>query len=61
MESNKQTSDLPTAGIKFRSHQRVYQQQTSRVTRSNKSVAESEASLTPRASTCHLQYNLMQL
>jgi hypothetical protein len=38
---------VPTAGIKFRSCKRVYQQQTSRVTRSKKSVAQSEASLTP--------------
>jgi hypothetical protein len=46
-ESNKQSIDLLTAGIKFQSHKRVYQQQTSRVTRSTKSVAQSEASLTP--------------
>jgi hypothetical protein len=46
-ERNKQTSDLPTAGIKFRSRKRVYEKQTSRVTRSKKNVAQSEASLTP--------------
>jgi hypothetical protein len=46
-ESKKQNLDLPTTGIKFRSRKRVYQQQTSRVTRSEKFVAQSEASLTP--------------
>jgi hypothetical protein len=38
---------LLTGRIKFRSRKRVYQQQPSRVTRSKKIIAQSEASLKP--------------
>ncbi|KAG8065476.1 hypothetical protein GUJ93_ZPchr0004g39894 [Zizania palustris] len=46
-QSKNQTSDLPTSGLKFRSRKRVYLQQPGRVTRSKKSIAQPDASLTP--------------
>ncbi|KAG8076975.1 hypothetical protein GUJ93_ZPchr0006g44209 [Zizania palustris] len=38
---------MSTGGLKFRSHKRVYLQQPGRVTRSKKSIAQPDASLTP--------------
>ncbi|KAG8061162.1 hypothetical protein GUJ93_ZPchr0003g18529 [Zizania palustris] len=47
MQCKNQTSDLPTGGLKFRCHKRVYLQQPGRVIRSKKSIAQPDASLTP--------------
>ncbi|XP_025877465.1 uncharacterized protein [Oryza sativa Japonica Group] len=45
---NNKTSSIQTGGVKFRSRKRVYaEQMTPKVTRSKKSIAQQDASLTP--------------
>ncbi|KAF2944962.1 hypothetical protein DAI22_02g181900 [Oryza sativa Japonica Group] len=51
---NNKTSSIQTGGVKFRSRKRVYaEQMTPKVTRSKKSIAQQDASLTPNGFTQH--------